>query len=114
MSVELNKDQAFSSAVAGLPKVAELIATCPFKDRQRASEAAEHSYRETARGLGYQEADALEWAEAVMVRLRLALDWLPPKVPERLRAHRTVPDSIGDTDMAEVVLEPSGIHSSVG
>ena len=55
----------------GLPQVAELIATFPFEDRRRALEAAEQSYLETAKRLGYQEADALQWAAAVMFRLRL-------------------------------------------
>ena len=71
MAVELSKDEAFSSAVAGLPKVAELLATFSSDDRKKALEAVEKSYVETARGLGYEEADALEWAEAVMLRLRL-------------------------------------------
>jgi hypothetical protein len=70
MSVELGKDEAFSSAVAGLPKVVELIATCPLGSRRRAFEAAQQSYLETARDLGYEEADALQWAEAVMHQLR--------------------------------------------
>jgi hypothetical protein len=70
MSVELAKDEMFSSAVAGLPKVVDLIAACPFSDRRRAFEAAQQSYLETARGLGYEEADALQWAEAVMHQLR--------------------------------------------
>ena len=69
--VELGEDEVFSAAVAGLPKVAELIATFPVEDRMRALEAAERSYLETARGLGYQEGDALQWAAAVMFRLRL-------------------------------------------
>jgi hypothetical protein len=70
MSVELAKDEMFFSAVAGLPKVVDLIAACPFADRRRAFEAAQQSYLETARGLGYEEADALQWAEAVMHQLR--------------------------------------------
>jgi hypothetical protein len=68
--VDLEKHEVFSSAIAGLPKVAELIATFPFEDRQRALEAAKHSYLETARELGYEEATALRWAEAVMFRLQ--------------------------------------------
>ena len=42
----------------------------PFEDRQRALEAAKQSYLETALGLGYEEATALRWAEAVMFRLQ--------------------------------------------
>jgi hypothetical protein len=70
MSVELSKDEAFSSAVAGLPKVVELIAACPLGNRRRAFEVAQESYLQTARDLGYEEADALQWAEAVMHKLR--------------------------------------------
>ena len=36
MSVELGKDEVFSAAIEGLPKVAELIATFPVEDRRRA------------------------------------------------------------------------------
>jgi hypothetical protein len=70
MSVELSEDEVFSSAVAGLPKVVQVIAASPSGDRRRAFEAAQQSYVETARCLGYEEADALQWAEAVMDRLR--------------------------------------------
>jgi hypothetical protein len=70
-NTDFDKDEVFSLALAGLPKVSELIATFSAEDRQRALEAAEQSYLETARGLGYQETDALQWAEAVMFRLRL-------------------------------------------
>ena len=69
MSVELSNDEVFSSALAGLPKVVELIAACPLGNRRRAFEAAQQSYLETALGLGYEEADALQWAEAVMHQL---------------------------------------------
>ena len=52
------------------PLLVFLIATFPFEDRQRALEAAKQSYLETARELGYEEATALRWAEAVMFRLQ--------------------------------------------
>ena len=52
VEIDLEKHEVFSSAIAGLPKVAELIASFPFEDRQRALEAAKQSYLETARGLG--------------------------------------------------------------
>jgi hypothetical protein len=70
VEIDLEKHEVFSSAIAGLPRVAELIATFPFEDREQALKAAKQSYLETARGLGYEEATALRWAEAVMFRLR--------------------------------------------
>jgi hypothetical protein len=70
MTLTLDEDEVLSAAIAGIPRVAELIATVPDDDRSRALEAAEKSYLETARTLGYQDADALEWASAVMSRLR--------------------------------------------
>ena len=71
MTVRAEEDEVLSAAIAGLPKVAELIATAPAENQARALEAAERSYLQTARTLGYEDADAREWASAVMVRLRI-------------------------------------------
>jgi hypothetical protein len=71
MTFNLEGDEALSAAIAGLPKIAELIAAVPAEDRARALEAAEKSYVQTARSLGYEDADARQWASTVMLRLRL-------------------------------------------
>jgi hypothetical protein len=70
MAVDLENDEAFSAAVEGLPKVAELIATAPEQKRWLALAAAQQSYVQTAQKLGYEENDAQEWASAVMTLLR--------------------------------------------
>jgi hypothetical protein len=44
MTFNLEGDEALSAAIAGLPKIAELIAAVPAEDRARALEAAEKSY----------------------------------------------------------------------
>jgi hypothetical protein len=67
MSVDLDNDEVFSAAVAGLPRVAELISTAP---EQLALAAAQQSYVQTAQQLGYEKNDAQEWASAVMTLLR--------------------------------------------
>ena len=69
MSLVLEEDQVFSAAIAGIPRIVELIATVPDEDRSRVLEAAEKSYINTAHSLGYQDADAQQWASAVMSRL---------------------------------------------
>jgi len=69
MSLALEEDQVFSAAIAGIPRIVELIATVPDEDRSRVLEAAEKSYIHTAHSLGYQDADAQQWASAVMSRL---------------------------------------------
>lgn len=74
MTLVLDEDEVLSVAIAGVPRVAELIASVPAEERTRALEAAEKSYLETARNLGYQEADAQQWASAVMSRLLLEED----------------------------------------
>jgi hypothetical protein len=74
MTLTLDEDEILSAAIAGVPKVAELIATVPAEERTRALEAAEKSYLETAHNLGYQDADAQQWASAVMSRLRIEED----------------------------------------
>ena len=74
MTLNLDEDDILSAAIAGVPRVAELIATVPAEERTRALEAAEKSYLETAHALGYQDADAQQWASAVTSRLRLEED----------------------------------------
>jgi hypothetical protein len=69
MASIVEEDEVLSEAMAGVPRVAELIATVPDDDRSRALEAAEKSYLQTAHTLGYQDADAQQWASAVMSRL---------------------------------------------
>ena len=69
MTLTLDEDDVLSAAIAGVPRVAELIATVPDEDRSRALEAAEKSYLQTAYILGYQDADAQQWASALMSRL---------------------------------------------
>ena len=74
MTLTLDEDEILSAAIAGVSKVAELIATVPAEERTRALEAAEKSYLETAHNLGYQDAAAQQWASAVMSRLRIEED----------------------------------------
>jgi hypothetical protein len=69
MALALEEDEVFSAAIAGIPRIVELIATVPEEDRSRVLEAAEKSYINTAHSLGYQDADARQWASAVMSRL---------------------------------------------
>jgi hypothetical protein len=59
MTPNLEEDKVLSAAIAGLPRVAELIATVAAEERARALHAVEQSYLLTARTLGYEEADAL-------------------------------------------------------
>jgi hypothetical protein len=74
MTLTLDEDKVLSAAIAGVPRVAEIIATVAAEERTRALEAAENSYLETARALGYQDADAQQWVSAVMSRLRMEED----------------------------------------
>jgi hypothetical protein len=74
MTLTLDEDEVLSAAIAGVPRVAEIIATVAAEERTRALEAAEKSYLETARTLGYQDADAQQWVSAVMSRLRMEED----------------------------------------
>ena len=46
----------------------------PGWTHRKCLEAAEKSYLETAHNLGYQDADAQQWASAVMSRLRIEED----------------------------------------
>jgi len=62
--------RTLDAAVGGIPRVAKAIAEIPNALRQRALEAAERSYRQTVRDLGYPEPDAEVWTCAVIFRVR--------------------------------------------
>jgi hypothetical protein len=79
MGSDLESDEVLSAAISGIPKVAELIALMPAEDQSRALEAAEKSYLQTAFSLGYEGAQAHEWAAAIMVRLR-SHNWPAPPI----------------------------------
>lgn len=70
MAIDLESDRLFTNVVAGLPGVAEVMASVPEAKRSLALDAAEQSYLRIARDAGYDEAEAQEWTSAVMVRLR--------------------------------------------
>jgi hypothetical protein len=70
MTLALDKDEVLSAAIAGVPRIAEIMATVAAEDRSRALEAAEKSYLETAHTLGYEDTDAQQWVAAVMSRLQ--------------------------------------------
>jgi hypothetical protein len=71
MILTQQEDEVLSAAIAGVSRVAELLATIPAGDRSRALEAAEKSYLQTAHALGYKDAEAELWASEIMWRLRM-------------------------------------------
>jgi hypothetical protein len=94
---DLEKDEVFSAAVTGLPKVVELITAAPEEKRSLALSAAHQAYLRTAQELGYNESDAQQWASEVMSLIvtndkvilgRVAADLLgrPSVLPERFHA----------------------------
>ena len=71
MTLTQQEDVFLSAAIAGVSRVAELLATIPAEERSRALEAAEKSYLQTAHALGYKDAEAELWASEIMWRLRM-------------------------------------------
>jgi hypothetical protein len=57
-------------AVAGIPRIAKVIADFPIEFREGALEVAERRYQQTVCDLGYAEGDAQGWISVVMFRLR--------------------------------------------
>lgn len=70
MALNSEENEILEAAVAGIPRVAEVVASVPEADRARALEAAESAYLETVRDLGYEEWPAEAWVSAIMVRLQ--------------------------------------------
>lgn len=64
------KEEILETAIAGIPRIAQLLASLPADDRTRALDAAKRSYLKTVHDLGYAEAAAQKWVFAVMRCLR--------------------------------------------
>jgi hypothetical protein len=93
---DLEKDEVFSAAVNGLPKVVELITAAPEEKRSLALSVAHQAYLRTAEELGYDERNAQQWASVMSLIVtndkvilgRVAADLLgrPSVLPERFHA----------------------------
>jgi hypothetical protein len=70
MTAILKDEEVLETAIAGLARVAQVIASMPADDKARALEASERSYCETAVGLGYTDGEAQAWTATVMTSLR--------------------------------------------
>ena len=75
-------EKVLEAAVAGIPRIAKIIADYPFELREGALELAEQRYQQTVHDLGYAEADAEGWVSVVMFRLRNQVAKLGKKEPE--------------------------------
>ena len=64
------EEEILEAVVAGIPRVAEAVASIPEENRAKALDATESSYRQTARDLGYEEGLAEGWISAIMRRLQ--------------------------------------------
>jgi len=64
------EEEILEAAVAGIPRVAEAVASIPEKARAKALTAVESTYRQTMLDLGYEEGPAESWVSTIMVRLQ--------------------------------------------
>jgi len=74
MASNSEEEESLEAAVAGIPRVAEAVATSSDGDRAKALEAVENSYQQTARDLGYDEERVQSWVATIMLRLRTELE----------------------------------------
>jgi hypothetical protein len=73
MGLNPNED-VFEAAIRGIPQVAAAILAAPTEARTRAIAAAAESYRQTARRVGHDEAEAETFVEAAIYFLRAEVD----------------------------------------
>jgi len=67
MDLDYQKNaEVFAAVVDGIPRLVELIATLPPEKYRVALLAAQQSYLQTARTLGYQESQAQQWATIII------------------------------------------------
>ena len=86
------EEEILAAAVAGIPRVAQVVASIPSEHQSRALDAAESSYRQTLRDLGYEEAPIQGWTSAVMFRLRSEVKKQESAKQEMLVQPETGPD----------------------
>ena len=70
MAVSSQENEFLETAVAAIPKIAELIAGMPFENRVGALEVAERRFLRTAEEFGCVESASQNWTAAVMRILR--------------------------------------------
>ena len=74
MALDYQKNsEVFSAVVEGIPRVAELITTLPLGKHPAALLAAQQSYQQMAKELGYQQTEALQWASVITEMLENAV-----------------------------------------
>jgi hypothetical protein len=74
MASTSEEEEILEAAAAGIPRVAEVLASIPEEDRARALDAAECSYRQTMLDLGYDEGPVQGWVSAMMLRLQAEVE----------------------------------------
>ena len=79
MALSSESERILEQAVAGIPRIAKVIANFPVEFREGALELAERRYQQTVCDLGYAEADAQGWISVVMFRLRRQVTELSTK-----------------------------------
>lgn len=67
-------EERLAAAVAGIPLVAEAVATTPDEVRTKILNAVEDSYRQTARDFGCDEDRIGSWVSTLMLRLQAELE----------------------------------------
>ncbi len=55
MASNSEESEILEAAVAGIPRVAKVVASIPEEDREKALEAAESTYRQTVWDLRYEQ-----------------------------------------------------------
>ncbi len=64
------EEEILETAVTGIPRVAEAVASIPEEARAKALAAVESTYRQTMLDLGYEKGPAESWVSAMMLRLQ--------------------------------------------
>ena len=96
MASSSEEAKVLEAAVAGIPAVAQIIASVPAENRTNAFDVVERTYLQIARGLGGTEGVAWNWTSAVMAQLRT-------EVEERMLANRRLLRALYEKLMRETV-----------
>jgi hypothetical protein len=74
MASKSEEEGSLEAAIAGIPRIAEAVASSPVEMWAKVLEAVENSYRETAHDLGYDEDHIQSWVSTIMLQLQSELE----------------------------------------
>src|SRR5271167_632682 len=109
MASHIEVQDVLESAVAGIPEMADHIATLPDGQKAIALDALERHYAITAKNVGGADGPSRLWASAVVLRIREEME----QISEKAQISFVGVWSPEESSLAEKILTRDGVNPAV-